>query len=318
MPVPVNVWTPSIAAVLLACAADATFGEPPNPVHPVSWMGHVIGWLVRIAPARGPARQLVAGTMIALGVPVATAGAGAVLVATLAPHPLLALLVTAVVLKTMLALRALGAAAEAVRAALAAEDLPAARQALSSLCSRSAHKLAAPELVAASIESVAENTSDSFVAPLLFYGALGLPGAIAYRAVNTMDAMIGYHGRYEYLGKAAARLDDLANIIPARLTALLLLAAGAILGHSLADGWRILRRDARLTESPNAGWPMAAMAGLLGVALEKSGHYRLGDARRPITPALITEAWRIARLAAGLAVMLLAFGLLTVQGLVGR
>jgi adenosylcobinamide-phosphate synthase len=142
------------------------------------------------------------------------------------------------------------------------------------------------------------------VAPLLFFACFGVPGALAYRAVNTLDAMIGYHGRYEYLGKASARLDDLLNLVPARLTAALLLVAGALLGHDVRRGWRILRRDGGRTESPNAGRPMAAMAGLLGVRLEKQGHYRLGDPLHAVGARTIAAAWRVTALA-----MALAFGL---------
>ena len=112
---------------------------------------------------------------------------------------------------------------------------------------------------------------------------------MAYRAVNTLDAMIGYHGRYEYLGKAAARLDDALNFVPARITAVLLLGAGFVSGYPSVRALKTWRRDAHTTESPNAGRPMAVMAGLLGVALEKDGHYRLGDALSPLVPENIDE-----------------------------
>jgi adenosylcobinamide-phosphate synthase len=121
-----------------------------------------------------------------------------------------------------------------------------------------------------------------------------------YRAVNPMDAMIGYHGRYEYLGKTAARLDDLLNFLPARITAAALLIAGGILGHDVRRGWRIMLRDGQRTESPNAGRPMAAMAGLLGIELAKEGHYRLGDPEVPLAPVMIAASWRIVTLAAAL------------------
>jgi len=118
--------------------------------------------------------------------------------------------------------------------------------------------------------------------------------------------MIGYRGRFEYLGKVAARLDDLLNLIPARLTTGLLLPAGALRGAPVGGGLRILRRDGAATESPNAGRPMAVMAGLLGVALEKPGHYRLGDAATPVGEAHVARAWTLARdaalLAGGLAI----------------
>jgi adenosylcobinamide-phosphate synthase len=213
------------------------------------------------------------------------------------------------VLKPMFAARSLREAAFAVRDALDRDDLESARRALGSLCSRRADTLDAEELVAATIESVAENTSDSVVAPLLFFACGGVPAAIFYRCVNTLDAMVGYRGRLEYAGKASARLDDLLNLVPARVTGVLLLAAGALTGQSARGGARILLRDARRTESPNAGWPMATMAGLLGVRLVKVDHYALGDADRPLTTAQITAAWRVTSVASVLAVGLLVLAL---------
>jgi adenosylcobinamide-phosphate synthase len=261
-------------------------------------MGKLAGVLERRAPARGRVAPLLAGAAIVLLVAFPFALAGT-LPARL--PPLLELALGALLLKTTFALRALGDAGAAVRRPLERGDLPGARAALGSLCSRDPSRLDGEPLAAAAVESLAENASDSFVAPLFFFALAGLPGALFYRAVNTLDAMIGYRGRYEYLGKAAARLDDLLNLVPSRLTAALLLAAGALAGGDVRGGWRVLRRDGRRTASPNAGRPMAAMAGLLGVELTKVDHYRLGDARRPVRPATIEQAWRLVKVAAALA-----------------
>jgi adenosylcobinamide-phosphate synthase len=209
-------------------------------------------------------------------------------------------------LKATFALTALGRAAREVGRALACGDLDAARAGLRSLCSRDPFSLDEPELVAGAVESVAENASDSFVAPLVFFVLFGVPGAIAYRAINTLDAVVGYHGPYEYVGKASARLDDLANLVPARLTAALLLLAGALLGKEIGRGLATWRRDARRTESPNAGRPMAAMAGLLRVRLSKPGHYTLGEPIEPLDAGKIAEAWRVVRMASALNVVLVA------------
>lgn len=285
----------------VAIALDLVFGDPPNVVHPVAWMGRVANALVRRAPASGPGRQLVAGALIVLTLCGACVGAVAVLALATAATPALAFWAGAGVLTCMFAIKGLGSAGRVVGDALANGRIGEARQGLSALCSRDAATLEEPELAAATIESVAENLSDSFVAPLLAYALFGLPGAVIYRAANTLDAMIGYHGRYEYLGKAAARLDDLLNLVPARLTAGLLLAAGAMTSADVGGGLRILRRDRRKTESPNAGWPMATMAGLLGVCLSKPEHYRLGDETRTVTFGDIDRAWRIVAIAAALA-----------------
>ncbi|MBY0276455.1 adenosylcobinamide-phosphate synthase CbiB [Candidatus Binatia bacterium] len=303
---------PSGVALLLALAWDVLLGEPPAKMHPVVWMGRAIDVALRLAPRRGAVLQLAYGVVVAVLLPLGCAAlAAGVLVAT-ARMPLLQLAVETYLLKSAFALRALGEAARAVRDPLARRDLPAARYALRSLCSRDAGALDEALVAAAAVESVAENASDSVVAPLLFYVVLGLPGALLYRMANTLDARIGYHGRYEWLGKPAARLDDALNLLPARATALLLLVAGWLRGCDVRRARAIGRRDARRTASPNAGHPMATMAGLLGVALEKPDAYRLGDALRPVGPDTIDEAWRLTRSSAA-AMVVLALGAMVLR-----
>ena len=159
-------------------------------------------------------------------------------------------------------------------------------------------------MAAAAVESVAENASDSIVAPLFFYAIGGVPAAIAYRAINTLDSMIGYRGELEWLGKCAARLDDVANLIPARLTALLLIVTARLGDGSTARGLAVWARDRARTESPNAGHPMAAIAGALGIELEKPGVYRLGAGLRAPVARDITRAVRVLAGAAALAVVI--------------
>jgi adenosylcobinamide-phosphate synthase len=265
----------AFAVLAGALAMDALVGEPPAPVHPVVWMGRLQRGLRRWAPARpGPAFFYGAG-MAAAG-PLLFGLGGAALIHALGSWPAAQIALEVYLLKSALAVRALAVAALAVRAALLQRDLTAARSALRSLVSRNTSTLPAPLLAAAAVESVAENASDSLVAPLLYYVLLGVPGALAYRAANTLDAQIGYHGETEWLGKPAARLDDALNLIPARLTAALLVAASALCHASPAGALRVWWTDGSATESPNAGRPMAAMAGALRVQLEKVGHYRLG------------------------------------------
>jgi adenosylcobinamide-phosphate synthase len=195
-----------------------------------------------------------------------------------------------------------------VRHELARGDGDGARAALRSLVSRDTAGLEPPLLAAAAIESLAENATDSFIAPWLAYALAGLPGAFAYRTINTLDSMIGYRGRYEYLGKAAARLDDLANLLPTRAAALLLaLAAPAGCGSPPRAMRTALRHHTR-TASPNAGWTMAAMAGALGVRLEKRDAYVLGTGRDPGS-ADVRRAERIVWAVAGLGLALCAAAL---------
>jgi adenosylcobinamide-phosphate synthase len=306
-------WSASPSALGAAIAIDVLFGELPARWHPVVWIGRFIRAVERQLPSSGHRRQLLGGALLALIVPLGSTALVLGVATLLRPWPLLGWLFHVLVLTAMFALRALGEAAGAVHRALDADDLGAARRALRSLCSRDPSRLGNEELIGASVESVAENASDSLVAPLLYYVCFGLLGAVAYRAVNTLDAMVGYHGRYEYLGKASARLDDVLNLVPARLTAALLIAAGALLGQDASRGLAIWRRDGASTESPNAGRPMAAMAGLLRVRLEKAGHYRLGDADDPLTPRHIHLAWRTVQLAGGVGAVLALCGLVAAR-----
>jgi adenosylcobinamide-phosphate synthase len=286
----------AVAVVLLAVALDLALGDPPNAIHPVAWMGRAIGvgrrWLCR----GGPVVLLVAGGGITLGV-LAVAGLAGWLI-TLAGSALgpAGLLLEAVALKSTLALRGLTAAGREVAGALQRGDLAAARTSVGRhLVSRPTATLRAEQVAAGVVESLAENLTDAFVSPLMFYLVLGLPGALAYRALNTADSMLGYReGALEYFGKLAARLDDVANLIPARLAALALVL---VAGRRVRAAWSTMLSDHRLTASPNAGWTMAAMAGALGVTLAKPGAYSLGHGREPdvadIARALGLLGWAI-------------------------
>jgi adenosylcobinamide-phosphate synthase len=277
-------------------------GEPPAQWHPVVWYGRLIRLLEQHAP-RGQKAQLLYGIGMLL------LANGCVLSLALLIHKLalwtarstrsrtgngLAALLYSCIegigLKPFFALRMLADAGNQVRLPLIAGNVPTARQALQSLVSRDRSQLNAELIAAAAIESLAENLSDSVVAPLFFYMLFGLPGAALYRLCNTFDSMIGYHGHYEYLGKAAARLDDLLNWLPARLTAFLISVCAPLYGGSCRGALFIWVRDGWKTASPNAGQPMSAVAGALGVQLEKVDHYILGDDKKPIMPDDIRRA----------------------------
>lgn len=261
-----------------ALGLDLLAGEPPARTHPVVWIGRSIAWLESHAP-RDPRSQLLYGAAIAAAPACGAALLGGA-VGRVRPR-LLRALASVWLLKTTFALRALLDATRPVEQRLAADDLDGARDALRSLVSRDRDGLCRPHIASAAIESAAENLSDSYVAPLFWYAIGGLPAALAYRAINTADAMVGYRGRYEYLGKASARADDLANYVPARLGGLALVAAAPLVRANARGAVDAMHRDHGRTASPNAGWPMAAAAGALGVWLEKIDHYRLGSGRDP-------------------------------------
>ncbi|HZY64969.1 MAG TPA: adenosylcobinamide-phosphate synthase CbiB [Rubrobacteraceae bacterium] len=263
------------AALILALALDLGAGEPPAPIHPVVGVGKLVEFFVRWTP-NGPRRELAYGAMCA-GVVTLGPALGTGLLLRAAGSGPLRLVAGAWLLKACFAYRALEEAARSVAGPLSGEDLPVAREALLALVSRDRSGLDASQVSAATIESLAENLSDGFVAPLLAYALGGLPAAVFYRAANTADSMISYRGRYEYLGKFAARLDDSLNLLPARLTALLILAAS---GADAGKARRIVARDHAKTPSPNAGWPMAAVAGALDVSLQKPDVYDLNETAR--------------------------------------
>jgi len=289
---PVTASAPAIAcigAIWLALAWDRLWGEPSPRWHPVVWMGHYLGWCGRRIAPRAETRlgadytaflRGAAGWCAGAAVVVWVAGALQALAQQLPPWG--AALLLGVALKPMLAWRMLRDEVLSVERGLA-ESLDSGRARLSLIVSRDVTQLSESEVRESALESLAENLSDSVIAPLFWFALLGLPGAALYRFANTADAMWGYHGVrggrvWEWAGKWAARADDVLSWLPSRITALLLAAT--------APRWlRGLRREAHCTPSPNSGWPMAAMALLLGVRLGKPDFYALNEhARAPEAP----------------------------------
>jgi len=294
-----------VSVLLLAVALDLLLGDPPNRYHPVAWIGRLIA-LGRRWAASVPADLLVLyGALLIVAVTI-TAVMGALAAQAAAgwlPWPG-SVLAQAWLLKCSFSLRGLVAAVWEVSDRLDAGDLAGARAAAGRhLVSRPVEELEEGATASAAVESLAENLNDSWVAPLCFYLVAGVPGAWAYRAVNTADAMIGYReGMLAELGGASARLDDLLNLVPSRLAALALVAGARLGGESGSRAWDVWRRDGGSTASPNAGQSMAAMAGALGVTLEKRGHYRLGDGPAPDV-AVIDRAVGVFSAAAGVALV---------------
>jgi adenosylcobinamide-phosphate synthase len=312
--------TPALEACCVLAAAwllDQTLGEPPAALHPVVWMGWVIAPLKRMR-RRAAVLELALGGLYALGVTLGFALGTYKLLHALRAWPALRLALEVYLLWSCFALRGLIHAGRALQTALGRGDLASARVALTGLCSRDPSDLSEPELVGATIESISENTSDSVVAPLFYFALLGVPGVVFYRAANTLDAMVGYRGRFEHLGKLAARLDDALNLVPARLTTLTLWCGGALLQLSPDVGRRVWWRDRARTESPNAGQVMAMTAGLLEVQLSKRNAYVLGAELRAPDAAALAQALRLVRLSGWLFALLLGCVLLTLGALDAR
>uniref|UniRef100_A0A7S4MVG6 Cobalamin biosynthesis protein CobD n=1 Tax=Odontella aurita TaxID=265563 RepID=A0A7S4MVG6_9STRA len=299
---------PRPARTLAAVVAwDRCLGEPPLRIHPVCLVGNWISAALRRAPERiftNPALGFLCGWIMLLST-VALSLASSWLVLTVAdsaamfvadavssqPPPIantltiatafLAWLIEVLLVKSASSLQLLCTLALQMAKYLERRQIPEARSQLSWLCSRDPSSLNSEELACGTLESLAENLSDGFVAPIFWYVACGPLGALGYRVVNTLDSRIGYRGKYEWFGKPSARFDDLLNLVPARMTACLLAAAAVTVPGCDADaGMRTAWTDCSKCESPNAGWPMGAMAGLLGVRLEKKGEYSLGRRRR--------------------------------------
>jgi adenosylcobinamide-phosphate synthase len=295
------------SGLLLALALDACFGDPKRlwdrVPHPAVLMGRAVArlearWLDPATPAAVQAQRGRALSLLVIGASVLVAVAVQELCIRLPLGGLLLGLATS----TLLAARGLHDHVAAVAAGLE-QSLEEGRRAVAHIVGRDSTSLDAHAVARAAIESAAENFADGVVAPLFWGVLLGLPGMAAYKAVNTLDSMIGHRSpRYVHFGRFAARLDDVANWLPARLSALLILAAAAFLpGASPAAGWRALWRDASRHRSPNAGWPEAATAGALGLSLAGPRRYGgelvddawMGDGRAAATVTDVRRALRL-------------------------
>lgn len=286
-------WT---AAVWVGFLLDCIIGDPQGWWHPVRTIGWLIGALEKQLRRGFPGTErgeLVAGAVLVLCVTGITS-ASAFLILTVAGriHPVLRFLLMCVMCGQILAARSLKEESMKVYYALKAGDTEGARHAVSMIVGRDTASLTGEGITKAAVETVAENTSDGVIAPLCWMLVLGPVGGFFYKAVNTMDSMVGYRSsRYLYFGRAAARLDDLVNWIPARLTALLFVAAAWILpGVDGFGAWRIWRRDRRCHKSPNSAQGESACAGALGVCLAGDAWYAgvlhhkptIGEENRPV------------------------------------
>ncbi|TCH98167.1 cobalamin biosynthesis protein CobD [Roseococcus sp. SYP-B2431] len=304
-----------MTVLLIALLVEAAFGYPDRILriigHPVIWMGRLIsaldGRLNRPALEFSQRRTL---GILALAILFVAAGLGGDVTQTV-----LGVVLTGVVASSLLAQRSLHAHVERVAAALETGGIEAGREAVSHIVGRDPQSLDEAGVARAAIESLAENFSDGVVAPAFWIGMGGLPGGAIYKAVNTADSMIGHRSeKYLAYGWASARLDDLLNLPASRLSAVLITAAACVLGLDWRGAWRAVRRDARHHRSPNAGWPEAAMAGALGLALAGPRAYGgvvvedgfMGDGRREAGAADIRAALRLFRTADTLGVTLVA------------
>lgn len=311
----------TLPAALCGYALDCLLGDPATltPIHPVVWMGKGVRALEKALRERFPKTEpgeLAAGAVMAASLNVGTVlSSSAILRLVRRKSPFAAFLLASVWSWQVLAAKNLRDEAKHVQDKLEHASLDAARQAVARIVGRDTAELSPEGVARAAIETVAENFSDGVIAPMAYLMLGGAPLALGYKAVNTMDSMVGYKNEtYLYFGRAAAKLDDLVNYIPARLSALLLIAAARFMGEDAGNALRIWRRDRRNHASPNSGQCEAAAAGALHLRLCGPASYfgveydkpYIGDDDRPVTPGDIDRVCRME--SAGTLLALVLFG----------
>lgn len=312
-----------LSTLAVAYGADLLLGDPSWFPHPVRGMGYAIAWGERILRKTVRWERLAGMLLVAALVGLSYGATGWLLQQAAAASFLVALAVSAVLLFSCLSTKDLALESLQVVKALEADDLPLARRRISRIVGRDTEGLDSPEIVRATIETIAESTMDGILSPLFYFVVGGVPLAIAYKAVNTLDSMIGHRSaRYIRFGWAAAKVDTLANWIPARLSAVLFAIAAWLCGERAHQSWVCAWRDGSAGPVPNAGIPESAMAGALGVQLGGVNRYQgmavqvpsMGTPDRPRAPSRIYEAIRL-MCACSLVAWVVAMGALLVRRL---
>jgi adenosylcobinamide-phosphate synthase len=270
----------STLILLIALLIDTIFGEVPDRAHPTVWMGKVISFLKPRIRNSNPANEKLNGILLALFV-MALFAVPAFLILFWV-RQLLGWLpyifVAAVLLKMTFALKCMSQYTLPIAEAIEKGDVDEAKSLLHYIVRRDPATLDERHVISAAVESIAESTTDGVTSPIFFFALFGVPGAFAYRVINTLDSMVGYRDEAHFnIGWFSASLDSAANYVPTRLTALLMTVSAMFVGENWRSSWRIINRDRRNMSSVNAGWTIAAMAGALEVQLEKPGFYKLGD-----------------------------------------
>jgi adenosylcobinamide-phosphate synthase len=271
----------SVLIFTLAFIIDIVLGEYPDKIHPTIGIGKIIIYLKSKAKSPNPRVEKANGVLMALVIILVVALPVFVLLFWLRTLPygeIAYIIAGALLFKSTFAITGMGQYTKPIAEALKKKDLAAARKWLPYIVRRDPATLNERQIISAAVESIAESTTDGITAPFFFFALFGVPGAFAYRVVNTLDSMVGYkNAEYKNIGWFSANLDTITNYIPARVTAYLMVAAAFLSHEDWRESYRILQRDKHKTTSPNAGYTISAMAGALNIQLEKQGHYTLGD-----------------------------------------
>jgi adenosylcobinamide-phosphate synthase len=284
-----------MSILILALVLDVAVGEPPEIIHPTVMIGKTAEWLSKRAGRFGSNKR-VFGALYASLIVLLAAGSTFLLLefARMRLGQPALIILGALILKTSFAIRSMNLHVKPIKDALEEGDLNRARVVLGKIVRRDTERLDEGLCASATIESIAEGTVDGVASPLFYFFLFGVPGAVAYRAINTLDSTVGYKTpTFMDMGWFSAKLDTAANYLPARITGIVMILAGAALGRNWRTSLSTMKTDRGLTESLNAGWPMSAMAGAVGVRLQKIGSYKLGNEFRQPTCRDITPALRI-------------------------
>jgi len=303
-----------IVIVGFALLLDFLIGDPKTKYHPTAWIGKLIAVLVPFSRNNSPKKELFGGILIVFVVVTIVSTLlvvldfGISLLTIDVVSLVVSIAVGSILLKTTIAIRGMQKHALSVVDALEKDDLDSARNHLSMIVKRNTKHLDKNHISSAVLESVSENTVDGITGPLFYYAIFGLPGAFVYRAINTIDSMVGYKtSLFRNIGWFGANCDTILNYIPSRLTGLVMILSALILGFNWKESFYIMRRDGKKLESPNAGFPIAALAGALGTKLEKINYYAVGDGNIEFTKSHIISAIRLMKVSS-----ILFCGLVTV------
>ena len=294
--------------LLTAVIIDLLFGELPSTIHPVVWMGKFIGIFKKNFSKYN---NKITGVIITLIIIIIFIAMFFLIIKVSEYNYYLYLLVSALILSTTFAIKSLIKSVDTVKQDLI-DDINVAKNSISYLVSRNTSNLNESEIISAGIETLTENITDSITAPIIYTYIFGVLGAVVYRVVNTLDAMVGYKTPENInIGWFPAKLDDILNYIPARITGLIVVFAAWVLKMDWKNSYKIMIRDARKTPSPNSGYTMAATAGALGIQLEKKGVYILGDNINPLKIETISETIYLTKITTLIFLILSAFIYLT-------
>jgi adenosylcobinamide-phosphate synthase len=304
----------SISIIGFAILIDLIFGDPKNRYHPTAWIGTLIAKFTPLAKHQNSIFEKIGGVLIIVIISsivillLLSLDFGISLIFTDYVSLIVSVLIGTMLLKTTIAIHGMEKHAINVLESLENNNLGMARNHLSMIVKRNTINLDKNHVFSGVLESISENTVDGITGPMFYYAFFGLPGAFFYRIVNTADSMIGYkNDLFKNLGWFTATCDTILNYIPSRLTGLIMIISAAILHHNWRHSYKIMMRDGKKTESPNAGYPMAALAGALEIKFEKINHYKLGDGEIILTKQHVISAINIMKLTS-----ILFFGIITI------